>query len=268
MRISAWRIATTCLGLCLWAAPADAGSHLWDLSEIYSNADGTIQFIELHQPTAACCETNMSGKWIRSTVNGNQFDFPGNLTGDTAFQYLLLGTAGFAALPGAPTPDYILPDSFFETTGDTIELFLYDTIAMPTTTLPTDGVTSYNKDPATGLWSVGSNTPQNYAGEVGMVDASGGGIDPDFVRGDTNQDGSISIADAINLLSVLFSGAANDCMRALDIDDDGAANIADAVNLLGYLFSGGSQPEAPFPNCGQDLTPTPTPGCVVFAGCP
>ena len=269
MRVSSWGIATACLGAFLCASPVDAGSHLWDLSEVYSNADGTIQFIELHQPTSACCETNMSGKWVRSISTGNQFDIPANLTGNTAFQYLLLGTAGFAALPGAPTPDYIIPDNFFATTGDTIDLFVYDSITMPGATLPTDGVMSYNKDPGTGMWSVGSNSPANYAGGTGMVDASGGGTDPDFVRGDTNEDGSITIADAINLLGVLFSGVPTNCLKALDIDDDGAANIADAVNLLGYLFTMGSDPAAPFPMCGQDPTdPGGAPSCATFDGCP
>ena len=35
------------LGLALAALPAFAAFHLWAINEIYSNADGTVQFIEL-----------------------------------------------------------------------------------------------------------------------------------------------------------------------------------------------------------------------------
>ena len=38
----------------------------------------------------------------------------------TSDKYLLLGTAAFAALPGAPAPDYIIVDNFFDTVEDTI----------------------------------------------------------------------------------------------------------------------------------------------------
>jgi hypothetical protein len=37
--------------LLLGSAPAFSGVHLWRVKEIFSNADGTIQFIEL----ATCC---------------------------------------------------------------------------------------------------------------------------------------------------------------------------------------------------------------------
>ena len=41
-------IVTLAVGLVLFiAAPAHAAFHLWDFSEVYSNADGSVQFIEL-----------------------------------------------------------------------------------------------------------------------------------------------------------------------------------------------------------------------------
>ncbi len=249
------------------ARTVEAGSHLWDLSEVFTNHDGTIQFIELFQPTSACCEVNMAGKWVRATVQMTQFDFPANLTGNTAMRSLLLATAGFAALPGAPTPDYIIPDNFFNVSGDTIELYFYDTIAMPLAVIPIDGVTSYNKDPMTGTWSVGLNSPTNYASETGSVDAGGLPV-ADLIRGDINQDGGIGIGDAIALLSVLFQGAPiGDCPASHDINGNGSSNIADVVGLLSYLFTGGAAPPAPFPDCGPDSA-TSTLSCSSFAACP
>ena len=72
----------------------------------------------------------------------------------------------------------------------------------------------------------------------------GGGnpFNPDFIRGDANNDGSTNIADAIFLLGVLFPtpGSSNTlaCEAAADTNNDGFINIADAIFLLGVLFPG------------------------------
>ncbi len=59
--------------------------------------------------------------------------------------------------------------------------------------------------------------------------------------GDPNADGSINLADAITVLSYLFSGSeAYPCMKAGDVNDDDSINLADAVNILSYLFSSGA----------------------------
>jgi len=51
----------------------------------------------------------------------------------------------------------------------------------------------------------------------------------------------------------LFLGAAAPrCLDAADTDDDGTVDIADAVRTLRYLFLGGLPPEEPFPTCGID----------------
>lgn len=35
----------------LWLSPPVlAGSHLWVINEVFSNADGTVQFVEMHVP--------------------------------------------------------------------------------------------------------------------------------------------------------------------------------------------------------------------------
>ncbi|MGA1487959.1 MAG: hypothetical protein ACO4B4_10365 [Planctomycetota bacterium] len=77
---------------------------------------------------------------------------------------------------------------------------------------------------------------------------------PLFVRGDTNQDGSIDIADAIASLTCLFS-CLPVCLSAEDCNDDGVWDIADPVALLGHLFLGTGSLPPPFPACGVDPTP-------------
>src|SRR5262245_590795 len=83
------------LGL-LYPLPAQAFFHLWDFSEFFSDADGSVQFIELH--TASAGETFATGVDIRS--NSKVFTFDHNLSGSTANKDLLVATAGFGSLPG------------------------------------------------------------------------------------------------------------------------------------------------------------------------
>ena len=78
-----------------------------------------------------------------------------------------------------------------------------------------------------------------------------------FVRGDTNGNGGLSIADPITALNGLFAGNVplGFCLDAYDFDDDGVLNIADPIGLLQYLFAGGPPPMPPFPAAGTDPTP-------------
>lgn len=72
-----------------------------------------------------------------------------------------------------------------------------------------------------------------------------------FVRGDTNNDTRVDIADAIWGLSYLFiGGPAPRCDAATDSNGDGRVNVADPIYSLNWLFSGG--PLSPPPNsCGS-----------------
>jgi len=81
------------------------------------------------------------------------------------------------------------------------------------------------------------------------------GIQPQFLRGDVNGDGSIDLSDPILLLGWLFSSAAPlACDDAGDVNDDGALDLSDPISLLGYLFSGGPPPAPPWPSPGIDPT--------------
>jgi hypothetical protein len=76
-----------------------------------------------------------------------------------------------------------------------------------------------------------------------------------FVRGDSNGDGSLDISDAIAALEFLFDNVSSStCMDAYDTNDDAAINIADPIRLLDYLFSGAAEPPAPGITCGEDQT--------------
>lgn len=147
-------------------SPVSAGSHLWRFSEVFSNEDGSIQFVELHECCGSNIEILVGDKWVSSDATGLSYVFPENLVGLTANKYLLLGTAGYAAIPGAPTPDYIIPDNFFSLDGDTLRYWTYPdaTMTWASGEVPTDGVMSLNGDGSTG-----TNSPTNFAGETGSV---------------------------------------------------------------------------------------------------
>ena len=89
-----------------------------------------------------------------------------------------------------------------------------------------------------------------------------------YLRGDSNGDGQVNLADAISILGELFSGGTpGPCEAAGDVNDDGTKNVADPISLLGFLFSGEAAPTAPFPLCGLDPTPDMLP-CSSNPLCP
>jgi hypothetical protein len=84
----------------------------------------------------------------------------------------------------------------------------------------------------------------------------------DFVRGETNGDGSVDLSDAVKVLLVLFAGVGPPtCADAMDADDTGEIDLTDAVVLLAYLFASGPPPAAPFPDPGPDPTDGDPHGC-------
>ena len=81
-----------------------------------------------------------------------------------------------------------------------------------------------------------------------------------FLRGDSNDDGEINLADAVFTLNYLFLGGPEPiCMAAADFDDDAEIALTDAVRSLNFLFLGGPPPPEPYPEEGID--PTEDLGC-------
>lgn len=97
--------------------------------------------------------------------------------------------------------------------------------------------------------------------EVRLVDAFTYVSDaPQLRRGDCNGDTLINITDAIGLLGYLFLGDATPpCIEACNADDDESLAISDAIFILNFLFTGGATISPPYPDCGED--PTPSTSC-------
>lgn len=160
------RLALAALALGAFAAPAVfAGAHTWDVNELFSNASGTIQFIELKETGGGAGETGVGGHQVTSNINS--FTILSNVVAPTSFKHILFGTAAFAALPGAPMPNYIIDPNFFSVSGDLIQYMPYDSLSFAAGVLPTDGVLSLGKGGVTA-----QNSPTNYAGQTGSVNAN------------------------------------------------------------------------------------------------
>jgi hypothetical protein len=88
-----------------------------------------------------------------------------------------------------------------------------------------------------------------------------------FVRGNTNADDRLNIADAILALGYIFSGGESPpCLDAADANDDGRINVADAITILGHLFGETGPLPDPFTGCGTDPSEDDL-TCDSFAPC-
>jgi hypothetical protein len=160
----------------------------WRFSEFFSNADGSVQFIEFESQGAN--EGQGSGAQIYSLSTGMTLTLNQNLSGSTLNKKFLLATSGFGTLPGAVPADFSatpLPANFFNPSGDTITLVQGGTIDTRTFTyVPTGGSKSrhYPSD------TVATNSPTNFGGFFGEIDLS-----TNF--GDYNDDGAIDAADYV-----------------------------------------------------------------------
>ena len=118
--IRLWPVATCVFSVFFLHQAAHASFHLWDFSEIFSNSDGTIQFIEL--TTSSATEQELGGQSIVSSGVGGvdqQFMFDSDLSGSTSNRTVLLATQRFSNLTGL-TPDYLIPDGFIPVGGGTL----------------------------------------------------------------------------------------------------------------------------------------------------
>ena len=74
-----------------------------------------------------------------------------------------------------------------------------------------------------------------------------------FLRGNSNNDSKVNLADAIWILNELFyAGPPFSCEDAADANDDGIVDISDAGYIIRYQFGGSFSPPSPFPVCGTD----------------
>ena len=107
--------------LLAWLLPgiAAASFHLYQINQLYSNSDGSVQYVMLRESSGANGENFLAGHTLKATSGGStkSLTFPSNLpSSQTANTYVLIATQGFANL-NIVTPDYIMPAGFLPTSG-------------------------------------------------------------------------------------------------------------------------------------------------------
>ncbi len=145
---------------------AHAGFHLWALSELYTNADGSVQFLEF--TTTFGSQQFVAGQQVQLQMISpasvlNTFTIPTNLPSDSTNKKFLIGTANLQALYGV-TPDFVITANFLAVAGGfsnkTISFFGTNSL-LSLTNLPLNGTQSLNYPTGTVNSTV---TATNFAG--------------------------------------------------------------------------------------------------------
>jgi len=160
------RLAATFIAAA-FASHATATFHTYKIEQLYSNLDGTVQFIVMHESQRSDGQEFWSGHDLRSTSNAGTktYTFPNNLPSDsTANTRVLIATEGFAALH-IITPDYVIPNGFLATKAGSVNFADVDELGYAT--LPTDGVTALKTNGVTA-----PNVATNFAGQSASVAAA------------------------------------------------------------------------------------------------
>jgi len=147
------RNAFTHILRALVAAPLLAAATLayaaFQFEQIYSNEDGTVQYIVLHETAGVDGQQAMRGLTLTSTHAGvsKTYVFTNDLpSSQTAGKRVLIATQGFAAL-GLVIPDYVIPNEFIASDAATLSFAGSDQLGYPL--LPTDGINALARSGAT-----------------------------------------------------------------------------------------------------------------------
>lgn len=152
----------------LLALPARAADPSFEVTQVFSNADGTVQFVQLRESKGQLAQNGFAGKTLTVTRNNGvtrTFTFPSDLPStSTANRAVLLVTEGYLTVPinypefKSLAPDYVLPNQFLPAEGGTIAFAGVD--AWTFGALPRDGFSAVYR---TGS-AVRDNSPQNFGG--------------------------------------------------------------------------------------------------------
>ena len=232
--------------LILLGAPSAAWAtfHEWRFAEVYSNASGTVQFIELADPNDG--EVRLQGVTLKS--NGHDFTFPANLPDGTptAGHRLLLATPGYFDLLGVPAADYNLGvNNFFATSGDTLVYASgLDTLAFNSSQLPLDSLHALVRTTPTGGSPVTTavNSPTDVGGTSGVLPP----WENQDNRFDVSHGGGVVPLDVLQVINDLIAHnshtlAPPDGTAApppyLDVNGSNSVTPLDALQVINFLIA-------------------------------
>ena len=154
------------LAVFLASAASLAQSPSFRIDELYSNADGTLQYVVLRETAGQNGQNLFAGSTLTAVdVHGTTrtFTFASNLPSPaTAGASVLIASVGLQAL-GIVAPDFVMPDRFLPVDGGTLSLFGgADTLTYAV--LPTDGTLARSRG---GTYQ--PNRATNFAGASAAV---------------------------------------------------------------------------------------------------
>jgi hypothetical protein len=153
------RLCALCVAL--FAMPAQASFHTFRIAQVFSNADGSVQYVVMRESTGSNGENLWAGHTLTTTNSAGvqkQLQFPANLpSSNTANRSVVIGTAAFGVISGV-APDFTIPERFIPVDGGFLDYASgTDRIALPP--LPLDGETAIDRNGAPVL-----SSPMNFAG--------------------------------------------------------------------------------------------------------
>ncbi len=155
----------------------------WGLEEIYSNADGSVQFlvmVSVSGPGLGVDASPLAGTTLIASDGAMEkaYTFPSDLPSRKNGQRVLVGTQGFAAL-NLVKPDFVVPNGFVFVLNGSVRLGDRPWCAGPIqyAVLPTDGVNAYWPDAfGDGGVLITVANAINFAGEYFILTANHGGL--------------------------------------------------------------------------------------------
>jgi hypothetical protein len=169
VRRAATLAAALLIASLIFPGIADATFHTFQITELFSNADGSVQFVRLHEQAGFNGQNFLAGITLTSTAStgaNTVYTFPANLPSTaTASKSMLIATQAFANL-GLVTPDYILPSGFLSLGGGQLNYGNVDIIAYAA--LPTDGCHSILRGN-----TQAAATPTSFAGTSATLSCTG-----------------------------------------------------------------------------------------------
>jgi hypothetical protein len=162
-----------------WAANGILAS--WALEEIYSNADGSVQFLVMvSAAVAGVSAPPLAGTTLIASdgATENAYTFPSDLPSRKNGQRFLVGTQGFADL-NLVKPDFVMPNGFMFVRNGSVRLAGTPWCAGPIQydALPADGVNAYFPDAfGDGGVYIAAATALNFAGKSFGFTRNHGGL--------------------------------------------------------------------------------------------
>lgn len=150
-----------------------AAFHLWDVVEVYSSADGSVQFIEMRaqsggQENLSCCGTRITST---NSLGSSFVIFGTNLPGDSLNKSCIIGTSNLASIPGGVVPNYVIPPNFIRKPvggGDAAVIFSGNSSTAVFTNLPSDGRSALLRV-GSSMIEVSTNSPRNFYNQSNAI---------------------------------------------------------------------------------------------------